>query len=446
MGMNVSAEPTIPSDASPAPAERALESVWPMTFIAALVALWTPWYLRALDVDIGRIAWLLTLATGAHIIAWPLLADIRDTRVGSAALLTLHGLSLLVLGVVWILLGAMKMPLFLIFFAPPILAAPAARGVWERTTAFGLALPILLLAALLASPSLRWYGAQLGLPLTLLDPISARLGSFGAPSEENVAPTAAAVSLGLVGAALAALYACASTFAAANRGAIEWLHQTIATLRKDKGLALELLQSSPLPEALVLPESARIVLVNDRFRSMFASAASATEGARLQELVKLQFPETLERLVQSGDGTVDGRCPGPDGRLREVRMHVRRSKHEEAHVARVSFEDRTAERQLEGVLDTIEVILLVLDGDGALLYANTAARAVFYKAARGAAAASALHRPELPDRWWRAPEETTVPRQISISGKGYRGTVSCRKLDGLGEPFTVIALSPASAP
>jgi PAS domain-containing protein len=444
MGMNVSTEPKIAPDVSPVSAERALELVWPMTFIAALVALWTPWYLRDLDVDIGRIAWLLTVATGAHIIACPLLAPIRDTRVGCAALLTLHGLSLLVLGVVWILLGAMNLPLFLIFFAPPILAAPAAPGVWGRTAAFGLALPILLLAALLASPSLRWYGGQLGLPLAFLDPIAARLGRFGAPSEESVAPAAAVVSLGLVAAALAALYACASAFAAANRGAIGWLHQTIAALRKDKGLALELLQSSPLPEVLVLPESARIVVVNDRFRSMFAAQAGATEGARLEEVVKLQFPEALVRLLQSGDGTVDGRCPGRDGRLREVRVHVRRSRHEDTHVARVSFEDRTAERQLEGVLDTIELILLVLDTDATLVYANTAARAVFPGAERGAAAASVLRRPELSDTWWRAPEETAVPRQISISGNAYRGSVSCRKLDGLAEPFTVIALSSAS--
>jgi PAS domain-containing protein len=444
--MNMTAEPTSAPDGSPVSAEWVFEVVWPMTFIVALVALWTPWYLRALDVHIGRIAWLLTVATGAHVIAWPLLAPIRDTRVGSAALLTLHALSLLVLGFVWILLGAMNLPVFLIFFALPILAAPAARGVWGRTTAFGLALPILLLAALLASPSLRWYGGQLGLPLAFLDPIAAQLGSFGAPSEESVAPTTAAVSLGLVAAALAALYACASAFAAANRGAIQWLHQTIAALRKDKGLALELLQSSPLPEVLVLPESARIVLVNDRFRSMFASGAGATEGARLQEVVKLQFPETLERLLQSGDGTVDGRCPGQDGRLREVRVHVRRSRHEEAHVARVSFEDRTAERQLEGVLDSIEIILLVLDADAALVYANTAARAVFPGAERGATAVSVLRRPELSDSWWRTPEETAVPRQISISANEYRGTVSCRRLDGLAEPFTVIALSPAGAP
>src|SRR5262249_28058465 len=152
----------------------------------------------------------------------------------------------------------------------------------------------------------------------------------------------------------------------------------------------------------------------------------------------------LERLLQSGDGTIDGRYPGQDGRLREVRLHVRRSRHDEAQVARISFEDRTTERQLEAVLDTIEIILLVLGTDATLVYANTAARAVFPGAERGVTAASVLQRPELPDKWWRTPEETGVPRQISISGNAYRGTVSCRKLDGLAEPFTVIALSRTS--
>jgi PAS domain-containing protein len=421
-------------------ADDAFEWVWPTTFVAALISLWVPWYVRTLDVDIGRITWLFTVSAGIHVLAAPAIERIGGARGRDAALLTLHGLSLFALGFAWILLGATDVPLFVIFFAPSAIAAQAIRGVWGRATAFGLAFAVPPLAALVASPSLRWYGMQIGLQLGPLDSFAERLGSF-APPEHNVAPAATAVSLGLVAAALAALYACASGFAAANRDAIGWLHQTIAALRKDKGLALELLQSSPLPEALLLPESARVILVNDRFRTVFGADGAETEGVRLAELVKLQFPEALEQLVKSGDGTVDGRCPGPGGRLREVRVHVRRSKHEGAHVARVSFEDRTAERQLEGALDTVEIILLILDADDALIYANPAARELFADAERGAAAAAVLRHPDLPNRWWRTPEDTSLPREISIAGKEYRGKVVCRRSDSLAEPATVITLS-----
>lgn len=442
--MDVTTEPII---ASTEPSlSHPFEWVWPMTFIAVLVALWIPWYLRALDVDIGAITWLLTVATGVHLLSAPAAARIRDTRAHDGAILALHALSFLVLGAVWIILGTMDVPLFVIFFAPPIIAAPMIRDLWGRAAAFGVALLVLLLAALLASPSLRWFGGQLGIPLGYLEPIARRLTSLGVPAEQNVAPTASAISLGLAAVALTALYAGASGFAAANRRTIEWLNRTIAALRKDSGLALELLQSSPLPEALVLPESARIVIVNDRFRSVFAAGALEVEGLRLTDLVKLQFPEALERLVHSGDGTVDGSCPGSDGRIRDVRVHVRRSKHEEANVARVSFQDRTAERQFEGALDTLEIILLVLGADETLVYANAAARSLFAEAEPGAVAASVLRHADLPNSWWRAPDEGSIRREIAIAGNIYRGKVFCRRPEGLAEPFTVIALTPASAP
>ncbi len=441
----MNANMTLASDDTTISAGRAFELMWPLTFVAVLTALWALWYLRVLDVDIGRIAWLLSVATGVHVLAVPAMARIESARGSDAAFLALHGVSLLVLGTVWLLLGAMDLPVFLLFFAPPVIAAPAIRGLWGRATAFTLAIAVVLLTALLASPSLRWYSGQVGLPFAVLDSLAARLSSLGAPVEQSVDPTAAAVSLGLVATSLTALYACASSLSAASRRVIGTLHEEITELTRDKGVAHELLQSSPMAEALVLPHSVRIVFVNDRFRSVFTGSGIPTEGARLSEVVKPQFSEALERLVQSGDGVLDGRCPGPDERLREVRMHVCRLKYEGVNVARVSFEDRTVERQLQGALDALEDLLLVFDGDDRLVYANTAARALFPTAEPGAAATAVLRRADLPETWWRTPVDTAVPRQMSISGNGYRGTVFCRRLEALAEPLTVIALAPARA-
>jgi PAS domain-containing protein len=425
-----------------ASAGYAFKLVWPTTLVAVLASLWLLWYLRVLDTQISRIAWLLTGATGIHVLTAPAMARIRNERVSDIAMLVLHGFSLLLLGAVWLLLGAMDLPLVVLFFAPPVIAAAAARSPWGRASAFTLTLVAVFLAALLASPSLRWYSGQVGLPLSFLDPLAARLASAGAPAEQTVAPRAAAVSLGLAAAAFAALYACASGSIGAIRRTVERLHDSIAALRMGEGLAQELLQSSPLPEALVLPESSRIVLVNDRFRAVFASGHAPTDGARLQEIVRLQFPEAVERLVLSGDGVVNGHYQGPRDRLREVRVHVRRCKHEGARVSRVSFEDSTAERQLEGAMDALDLILLVFDADDALVYANAAARALF-AVEPGATAATLLRCADLPESWWRTPAESSVPRQVSIGGTEYRGKVICRTLERLADPLTVIALKPA---
>jgi PAS domain-containing protein len=433
---------TMDSDDLSASAGYAFKLVWPTTFVAILGALWLLWYLRVLDAQIGRIAWLLTGAAAIHVLTAPAMARIRSERVSDIALLALHGFSLLLLGAVWLLLGAMDLPLVVLFFAPPVIAAAAARSRWGRASAFTLTLAAVFLTAVLASPSLRWYSGQVGLPLSFLDPLAARLANAGAPVEQTIAPRAAAVSLGLAAAAFAALYACASGFVGAIRRTVERLRDSIAALRMGEGLAQELLQSSPLPEALVLPESSRIVLVNDRFRSVFGGGRAPTEGARLQDIVRLEFPEAVERLVLSGDGVVNGHYHGPGDRLREVRVHVHRCKHEGARVSRVSFEDSTVERQLEGAMDTLDLILLVFDADDGLVYANAPARRLF-AAEPGATAAAVLRRADLPDIWWRTPPESTVPRQVSIAGTEYRGKVICRTLERLPDPLTVIALKPA---
>jgi PAS domain-containing protein len=393
----------------------------------------------------GRIAWSLTVAAAVHLLAAPAVARAASPHIANLALLSLHLVSLLLLGAVWLQLGAMNCPLFMLFFAPAVLVAPAMRGRWGGAVAFASTLTVVVLAALLASPSLRWYGAQAGMPIAILEPVAARAAALGIPTEQNAVPSTAFVSLALAATALGALYACAGTLWRVARRSVARLNAAIATLRQGEGMTLELLTSSPLAEALVMPEGLQIVLVNDRFRAQFTSEM-ALEGQRLLDVVRMQFPEPLQRLIESGDGVVDARHFDERERPRELRVYVRHSRLDGARVARVSFEDRTEERQLESAIDALDATLLVFDSDDNLVYANAAARALFDAAAPGASAAAILHRGDLPDRWWHTPVETSVPRHLSIGGVEYRGRVTHRKPEALAAPLTVVALQAVGTP
>jgi len=414
--------------------------VWTLTLVGAFVALFVPWYLRVLDIDIAPIAWLVAGATSVHLLAAPALANARSVRVRHAALLCTHLIGLMVLAVIWVRLGTFEVPLFLLFFAAPMATAGIVLRVWERLIATFVALAVILLAAALCSSALRWYAEQLGLPLEWLGPLARRV-AVSASSASSVALASACVSLLLTAVALPALVICASSLAGAVRRIDGRSQALITALRQEESLAQEILRSSPLSEAIVLPESGQLVLLNDRFRSEFITSGERPADASLRDLLKLEFPEALDQLLRDSDGCIACTYHTSTGKRRSARIYVRQSLHEGARVARVSIEDCTIERQLEAAFDALDDLVVIYDANSTIVYANSHAHAAFPQAVRGVGADAALLRPELPDSWWRTPRGSSVPRRIVISGAEFRGTVRSSS-ETTAEPLTVIALTP----
>src|SRR5918912_2967191 len=71
----------------------------------------------------------------------------------------------LVLGVVWYLLGGVQAPMFLLAFVVPVVGAGLLGIRWLPYALAALAVIVGSSVATLTSPSLRWYLAQLGVPL-----------------------------------------------------------------------------------------------------------------------------------------------------------------------------------------------------------------------------------------------------------------------------------------
>jgi PAS domain-containing protein len=427
--------------AAPQITRGALELVWPLTFTAVFVAVFVTWYQRLIDVDVERITWLLAIGTAAHL----LIPAGGESRLRTALRFGSHLSGVIMLGAVWALLGGLSAPLFLLFFAPPIAAAGVAFGPWNRLGAVTVTLSMIFLTAAVCSAPLRWYLGQFGLRLEWLDPAASYLATYGGQSDGSVEPTASAVSLLLAAAAFLCLEFGAHGYANSAGRLFIRLRTIVRALRQREGMALEMLRSSPLPETVVLTESAQIVIANDKFRSSFASSAEP-EGADLFSVVKLQFPEALAALVRERDGQLACSFNTADGRTHSARIQVRHARHGRALVARISFFERDFERQLESALDAQECAILILNANEVVVHANSRALGVFPEALPGATATAALQSPGVPGFWWQAARDTSVPRQLAVRGRQLRGKVTSRGADRFGDAMTIISLTPEKSP
>jgi PAS domain-containing protein len=415
-----------------------LEFVWPVTALLLFVALFVPWHLRIIDVPIAAIAALMAAVAALHALLPPLLAHLR--RVRDIVLLFAHVAALAALAAVWCSLGGLAAPLFLMFFAAPVVAASTLFGAWGRQIAFVLTLVMVALASAIASPALRWYANLHGIDLGWLDGFES-WGLGGGPfAHTRPEPMLECASLVFAVVALTALHSSASLIADVGRRLRAQLQRVVNSLNHEEGLLGDLVRSSPLLEALVLADSRRIVMASNRFRERFERADLVAEGADLRSLVEIQFPEALDALFAGADGSLDCQFRGTDGLLHAARVHVTHLAREGTRMVRFTLEPCEDSRQLGLAIEGLASAVIVIDEVGALVRANEAARSLFPEAIPGVPATRALNAPGLPQAWWQALPGSTVPRDFRVHGRRVRGRVVCRNADGQAGELIIVEL------
>lgn len=420
--------------------KRALDIVWPLIYVTALLAVFLPWYLRLAEIDFTPIAWILFGATSAYVLLSWLLEILDSTRATTAGIVGAHVLGVVVLGAIWFKLGGLQVPGFLLFFALPVIAGGFVLARWGRPLTVGITLAVVVTAAALQSSSLRWYLRQVGAPLDWFEVPAAWLGRGTTEALSIAAPSVALITLLLSAAALLAVDACAGYLSARPRQIHARLRRMISASRQSEDLARELMRSSPLAEAVVFADNAQIMLVNDCFRETFGLSGTETDHGALFDVVRFRFPEPLEALVRGRDGSVECSYAAADGHVHSAIAHVRHAEHGGEQIARISLENRSREQCLAAALDALDDVVIVTDAADLIVHANPTARRIFPGAAPGTPAATALHRPDLPQAWWHTPPETIVPRQLNVAGEELRGSVAHRAADPHVGPTTVITL------
>ncbi len=173
------------------PGIHLLDDTWLLTIFAVLLATALPWLLSGFDVNFLA-ASLGLLVLGAVHFGFSMLGRRIVSGDRRGILTALHVIGVFTVGFIWINVGGLQNPAFLIVFALPVVGA-IFLSRWQPYAMAVLAILLASAVALAQIPELRWYepslgtiGAWLGRVLNTESSSAAPFRGFYAPSSYYV--------------------------------------------------------------------------------------------------------------------------------------------------------------------------------------------------------------------------------------------------------------------
>src|SRR5882757_2075191 len=143
------------------PRAHLLDDIWLLTIVAILIATGLPWFVSGFEVRVGMASWGLLALGGIHAAFTLLASPSRSHGRWRERLLTLLDVAGVVLiGFIWLHVGALQNPLFLTVFVLPVVGA-IFLSRWHPYLIAAVSVLVVGVAALSQAPELRWYASGL---------------------------------------------------------------------------------------------------------------------------------------------------------------------------------------------------------------------------------------------------------------------------------------------
>lgn len=422
--------------------KQVLDDGWLLMLLSAAIAVAIPWFLRNSQLDLGPITWAVFLYGVAYLALSLGLERAGDARAKVFALTVLQFGAIVFAAFLWHLAGNVQNPMFLMLFALPVAAAgcvlPGARPMMLAL----LSIVCVTFVALINAPQLRWYLAQLGLPV---DAIPGGLYAHGAKPFPGLDVPAASVFLLLVTFSVVIL-------------AMALLSQSVATVVKSLGtrldaaaraltqantLASEVLDASPHPAALVYADTLNVAQASRSFMQCMELVPESLAEKNLVGLVDFAYPEVVAELIAGKGGEVPVAIYRVAGVTHFARVHVRPVEHGGARYACVTIEDISAQIYQHAAAESLADAMLVVGPDGKVCSFNSNAALALPELQLGDEAAAALAHKDLPEGWWVLGPRSLRERLVTLAGRAYEARCSAVSIPGLQDRLTVVRLRAA---
>lgn len=210
--------------------------------------------------------------------------------------------------------------------------------------------------------------------------------------------------------------------------------------RRAESLFQSVLRASPHPGVVIDRATGHIIDGSNSFAKQFLEGASFPVTRSLTSLIEFSQPERIEQVLARGSGTAwySVYHAGGVGRVANVRCNT--VDHDGGSYAYVVIEDVTEQHYLKAAFDAIENAVLVIGGDGALLYANRPAEALFEQLYFGMPVDPLLVSPTLEPGWWHRPTQRFEQQRIELKGQPYEATSVAFRFAGESDTSTILTL------
>lgn len=432
----------LPPPAWSDPRIHLMDDTWLLTIFGILLATTLPWVVSAFDVNFFA-ASLGLLALGAIHIAFSTLGRPARTGRRRPLLTALHVSGVLIVGFIWMNVGGLQNPAFLMVFALPVVGA-IFLSRWQPYLMALLAVVVVGAVALAQVPELRWYAPGLNtVGAGLATILGQETAAVSAPFRGFYAPSSYYLVLLEVFAIL--VFACA--VAAEYLGTIfERLHTNVDLARVEAERGQEfwstLIDSLPVPALLVEMDTAAIVRASER--AAWFCATEPVPGGNLFETVHFSYPEMVQELLAKSGGAVPLSMIKVGDRLCATQVRVQHMAQKGRRLALVLIHDKTEEFTIRTALDATGQAVLVIDAHSRILAFNKPTLSLFAGIEKDADATVLLSLTGMPERWWEPGITGRRKTHVEISPRIYEVTSSASTLPGEEEQLYVVTFLPVA--
>jgi diguanylate cyclase (GGDEF)-like protein len=199
------------------------------------------------------------------------------------------------------------------------------------------------------------------------------------------------------------------------------------------------LRTCPYPSAIVERATGIVIDVSNCFARTFLGDASLSAPQALTALIDFSHPERVEQLIARGSGTAWFAVYRAGGLGHVANVRCTPVGDDDTHLYLV-IEDVTEQHYLKAAFDAIAHAVLVVNGEGKLLYANRAAETLFGQLYFGAPVDPLLEVPALEPRWWQKPTTRFEQHRIELQGQPYEAASVAFRFAGDPQVSTILTL------
>jgi PAS domain-containing protein len=423
------------------PGIHLLDDTWLLTIFAVLLATALPWLLSGFDVNFLA-ASLGLLVLGAVHFGFSMLGRRIVSGDRRGILTALHVIGVFTVGFIWINVGGLQNPAFLIVFALPVVGA-IFLSRWQPYAMAVLAILLASAVALAQIPELRWYEPSLGTIGAWLGRVLNTESSSAAPFRGFYAPSSYYVVLLQVFAILVLAAAVASEYL----GTIfERLRVNLDVARNEAASSQAfwstLVEDLPVPAFLVEPETLHIVCSSERAREICNTPPA--QNRSVLDTVRFSFPDVIQQLIMGEGGISALSIIHANDRLLATEVRVRHTLQQGRRLTLVTIQDKTEEFTLRAALDVIGQAALIIDDKGRIVEFNTPSLALFAGLQKGVEAATLLSLAGMSERWWEPGLSGRRKMHVEIAPRIYQVATSALPLPGEDEQLYVVTFLPVA--
>jgi hypothetical protein len=423
------------------PGIHLLDDTWLLTIFAVLLATALPWLLSGFDVNFVA-ASLGLLVLGTIHFGFSTLG--RRYRKGErrGILTALHIAGVLTVGFIWINVGGLQNPAFLIVFALPVVGA-IFLSRWQPYAMAVIAIVLAGAVALAQIPELRWYEPSLSSIGGWLGSALNPDGNSAAPFRGFYAPSAYYIVLLQVFAILVLAAAVASEYL----GTIfERLQSNLDVARGEAESSQvfwsTLLEDLPVPAFLLEPETLHVVCSSTRARE-FCSTPPA-QNRSILDTVRFSFPDMIQQLITGEGGISPLSMIHVGDRLLATEVRVQHTLQQGRRLTLLTIQDKTEEFTTRAALDVIGQAALIIDDNGHIIEFNKPSLALFPGLQKGTDAASLLSLVGMAERWWQPGLSGRRKMHVEIAPRIYQVSTSALPLPGEDVQLYVVTFLPVA--